>query len=140
MEKGTIIIRNFYKNLMFYGFKTINEERKRYLDELVNIFASVLRKHTVKDTMIAIILWLTYNSQEYGLLNGDEQAYFLINIVDPNLLFLEAHEVANTKDDEKLLCIKYFNIYDPILIKLERKYNTYFNIYDLDEIWSFNRL
>ena len=138
-DNKLMMINYFYKNLNYYGFKTINSERKNYLNEIIISYYNDLYSNNIKETMYKTILWLYTNAKKLNIKNGDEFAYIYINIVDPRLLFLEVHEIANTKEEEKGFSLNNFGIYDPALIKIEMKFNEKFKLYNLDELWEYNR-
>ena len=142
MAKDNVLmfINHFYSTLNYYGFKTISEERKNYLNEIIMQNYNSLYQEDLKSRMYKTIIWLYTNSKKLALKNGDELAYIYINIVDPSLLFLEVHEVANTKEEEKGFCYNNFGLYDPALIRLETKFNEHFRLYNLDELWDYGRV
>lgn len=135
-------ILRFYKYLGKINFKSIDLNRKEELDRLVKKYYTLFHSQTIGlgtlMTMTAEKLTTSYKC--YGLLNKEEAAYFYINIVDPNLLFLEAYESANRTFEVKQLCLDNFEIYDKYLILLEKEFNKYFMIYDKDELWSRDQI
>ena len=79
---------------------------------------------------------LTTSYKNFGLLNGDEVAYFFIKLVDPELLFLEVYESANKVQEIKDYCLCNFRIHDKFLIYLEKCYNIKFKEYSPDDLWA----
>ena len=61
-------------------------------------------------------------------------------MIDPDLLFLEAYESANTQDELKAFCFQNFGIYDPIMIKLEKEFNKKFLSLSDADLWSRERI
>ena len=55
----------------------------------------------------------------FGVESWEEKAYFYIKMLDPDFLFLEAHETANKLSETKELCNLNFHVYDPMIIYLE---------------------
>ena len=132
------VINNFYRNLSFTNFESIDEERLKELDKLVLIYRSLFTSQTV-----GLLSLMTYTAERlnasyrnYGLRNGDEKAYFYMKVVDPNLQFLEVYESANRVEDVKELCKLNFRIHDKFLIFLEKTYNNKFHEYDPDDLWT----
>jgi len=139
------ILISFYRNLNFKGFKTITDERKKELDKIVLKWFSFLHSANVYDdrnlAFMSRVAWrLICDSQVFGLENGDEIAYFFVNIVDPDLIFLECYEAANFKEDLIKYCQINFHIYDAKMIIIERYYNLRFKIYNPDELWTLERI
>lgn len=80
------------------------------------------------------------SAKSFGLHNDDEKAYFYIKMIDPEFLMLEAYESANTKEELMHFCINNFGFYDKFLIGLEKKCNKRFNLIEIDELWSRERI
>ena len=83
---------------------------------------------------------LTISYKTYGLLTKSEAAYFYINIIDPNLLFLEIYEAANMVQERRNFSFLNFGIYDQYLMYLEKMYNNYFLDYNPDDLWSREKI
>lgn len=136
INKGSI--SKFYKTLKFTGFKKISQERKDELDIIVSKYEYYFKNMT--DTKLALMSLLAdrliTSSKTYGLLNGDEQAYFFVKMIDPELNHLALYEASNKIEDIKNNAIKDFNFYDKNLIILEKYLNERFHEYDVDDLWS----
>ena len=76
----------------------------------------------------------------YGPKTIEEKALFYILMVDPNFLFLEVYEIANTIDERKYLAKLNFNLIDEKLMMLEKKCNNEFKFYNEDDFLSFERI
>ena len=136
------ILKRFYRNLLFTGFKTIDEKKQKILDDLITKWHVFFykAKRSKFDLAVIVAYRLIFDTDFYEMLTGDEMAYFFIKIVDPDLLALECYEAANTKNELRDLLLKNFGYCDTKLIFLEKHFNTYFNIYDKNEIWSLDRI
>lgn len=135
---NTNSILNFYKYLKFTGFKAVSPERKDELDALVEMHKFYFTKNTSGKLALITLLSerLTTSPKNYGLLNGDEQAYFFVKMVDPELQHLAVYEAANNAKDIKELAIKNFGFYDKYLVMLEKYLNKRFQEYDIDDLWD----
>lgn len=136
INKNSIL--NFYRQLKFTGFLKITDERKAELDEIVAKNSTYFKNVTDNSSALMSLLSdrLTTSAKRYGLLNGDEAAYFFIKVIDPELQRLAVYEAANMTGEVKELSIKNFHQYDKYLIVLEKYYNKRFQEYDIDELWS----
>lgn len=139
--KSTIDLKTilkFYRIINFHGFDEITDERREELDEIVlknkRFFISQATCRQALMTFLASKM--ITSSKNYGLKNGAEQAYFFINVLDPELQVLAVYEAANTQEEIKDLNLKNFYIYDKFLIALEKSYNVRFQKYQEDELWS----
>lgn len=132
------VILKFYRLLRLTSFRSISDERRKELDDIVEHYRYFFVSQTCGTfnlmTLVAERLITSYKN--YGLQNDDEKAYFYIKIVDPNLMFLEVYEAANKKDEIKDLCLKNFHLHDKYIIYLERLLNNRFQDYDPDDLWS----
>ncbi len=131
-------INNFYRILRYQRFTTISEERKVELDALVEKWRYFFQNQTSgkQALMTYVAEKLTVSSKSIGLVNGDESAYFYVKMVDPELKFLEAYEMANKKEEIKQICEMNFGFYDMALIKLEYFLNLHFMEYEKDDLWT----
>lgn len=131
-------ILNFYKTLKFTDFVTITPERKEELDEIVNKNMAFFKNQTEGTLSLMTLLAerLTASYKRFGLLNGDEKAYFFIKVLDPTLQHLSVYEAANTVSQLKELCLKNLKIFDKYLIFLEKSYNEKFQEYEIEDLWS----
>lgn len=119
-------ILNFYKNLKFTGFKTISPDRKKELDVIVEKNIYYFRNNTeTKLTLMTVLAEkLTTSAKNYGLLNGDEQAYFFVKMLDPELKYLILYDISNNTEDIKPG--RKIEFYDKYLIILEKYYYRQF--------------
>lgn len=133
-------IRNFYRVVKFRNFNTLDIERKEIIDSTLPSWIEYFNERSTGylTRMTLAAERLTTSPKTYGLLNGDEQAYFFIKIVDPDFLMLEVFEVARTQDEIKDLCIKNFGFYDRVMIHLEQKCNSKFKMYE--DLWTLERI
>lgn len=131
-------ILNFYKTLKFTNFATITPERKEELDDIVNKNMPFFKNQTEGPLSLMNLLAerLTVSYKRFGLLNGDEKAYFYIKILDPTLQHLAVYEAANTVLEQRELAKKNLNIFDKYLIFLEKMYNEKFQEYEINDLWS----
>jgi len=134
----TDIILKFYKTMKFTKFKMLNEERKQELDLVVNKWTFFFKENIsgYLSLMVKVSEKLMTSAKSFGLMNGDETAYFYIKLIDPDLKMLEIYECSNTKDEIKSFCLKNFGFYDNFFIFLERCYNERFHEYTSDELWT----
>ncbi len=131
-------INRFYHSLKFTRFNTLTKERAFEIDEYVNNWHTLFYNNSYGflTLMTFTSLELLLRPNKYHLLNDDEKAYFYIKMVDPDLLFLEAYECANTIDERLELLKKNFGFYDSALIYLEKNLNNHFKLYT--NIWDRN--
>ncbi|MBE6156766.1 MAG: hypothetical protein E7161_03360 [Firmicutes bacterium] len=140
------ILISFYKNLHFKGFKTITDDRKKELDDIVLKWFSIFHNtDNINDDknigFMSRVAWrLICDSHYLGLNTGDEIAYFFVNIVDPELIFLECYEAANSKEELLKFCRMNFQTYDAKMIVVEKYYNERFRIFTPDELWTLERI
>lgn len=136
------ILKRFYRNLQFAGFKTIDETKQIELDNLVSAWYDVFHKNNINKFDLAVLVSyrLIFDLKLYDSLSGDEIAYFFIKIVDPDLIALECYEAGNTKKEIRDLLLKNLGFCDTKLIFLEKYYNNYFHVYDINEIWALDRI
>ena len=132
----------FYKMIKNYNFDDITDERLEYLDKVVLKYKLYCTNRTFGYLSRAIFSAerMIVSGRTMGLLNEAEMLYFYINVVDPELKFLEASEVSSKIEDVKAICHENFYYYDGNLIKYERAYNRKFNIIDIDDLWSRNSI
>ena len=123
------------KNLNFYD---ICEERRNELNLIVKYHHKYYSSQTCGPLTMTFFTAdkLIYSAKHYGLHNAAELAYFYINMVDPELKFLEIYECANMQQDVKPMCLANFHYYDAYMIHLERLYNERFEDYTPEELWS----
>lgn len=132
------VILKFYQYLGKIDFTTITPERRNELNKIVAKYNYYFHKNSIGflTLMTFVAERLTTSYKTYGLLDKNEAAYFYINIIDPNLLFLEVYESANMIQEQKDYSFLNFGIYDKYLMYLEKVYNNYFLDYDPDDLWS----
>lgn len=106
-------------------FNEIKRERIECLDYKIEKFkrTSPLLEYNMRVALLytADRLITSYNTV-YGLADINELAYFIINILDPELNMCKLLKKAKTKEELKTLCFQNYKIYPPLLIKLEKKY------------------
>lgn len=141
IEKKNILL-NFYRNLNFKGFKTITEERKEELDKIVLRWFPKFQEYNLTglDLISFVARRLVFSAEFYGLLSGDEKAYFFINMVDPNLIALECYESSSTKKEIEYYSLLNLKFYSKALIVIEKYYNEKFKIFDKGELWALERI
>ena len=117
-------------------FNEIERERIEELDYKIDKFrrTSPLLEYNMRVALLytADRLITSYNTI-YGLKDEHEMAYFIINVIDPELSLLALYKEAETKEDLKSSCFKKFKIYPPLLIKLEIKYTEYLRSLGTDD-------
>jgi len=128
----------FYQSLNFTNFESITDERKLELDKIVKIIGKKLSaKINGKLSLMTLIAErLTTSYKYYGLLNGDEKAYFFIKIIDPELDFLKAYESGNKLEEIREYFLRTYQLFDIQLIRLEKAYNDKFNEYELENLFN----
>lgn len=131
-------IKNFYSTIKYTHFKGLSDERRIELESILNNWRHFFEAElgTFGDKMTFAAERLTTSSKRFGLNNGDETAYFYFRMVDPEFLFLEAYENANTKEEFQSLCKENFGHVDAVITRLEKEANERFqlvNPYDLIE-------
>lgn len=131
-------ISNFYKHLKFTGFVKISDERKEELDIIVSNNITYFTNITENKLSLMSLLAdrLTTSYKNYGLLNGDEKAYFWIKLLDPKLQHLAVFEATSKTSEVKKMIIKNLDFYDKRLLLLEQYYNKRFHEYEEEELWS----
>lgn len=106
-------------------FSEIKRERIECLDYKIDKFkkTSPLLEYNMRVALLytADKLIASYNTV-YGLTDINELAYFIINVLDPELSLYELLKRVKTKEELKTLCFQKYKIYPPLLIKLEKKY------------------
>jgi len=136
------VILRFYHYLGKVDFTSITSDRRKELDKIVAkhtyYFQTQSAGFLTLMTFVAERLTISYKT--YGLLTKSEAAYFYINIIDPNLLFLEIYEAANMVQERRNYSFLNFGIYDQHLMYLEKMYNNYFLDYNPDDLWSREKI
>ena len=115
------IINKFYSSLKFNKFKNISKERMAEIDNIATYWSERLR-YNDNDTptvMTIIVNQLFASRQKFNLVNDDEVLYFYIKVVDSKFKFLELSQIAKDKKELVILLIRYFGIYDNVIIYLE---------------------
>ncbi len=116
------IMKKFYQFLDFSRFNTLSLERMQEIDKLIISFKN--RTNSKYNNRMSVMSYtanrLMTSSQQMGLLNGDEIAYFYIKVVDDSLLFLELATLAEDKDELRELCKRKFGVYDNVIIHMEK--------------------
>ena len=132
------VILKFYQYLGKIDFTTITNDRRKEIDLIVAKHNYYFKTNSIGflTLMTFVAERLTTSYKTYGLLDKNEAAYFYINIIDPNLLFLEVYEAANMKQEQKDFSFLNFGIYDKYLMFLEKTYNDYFLDYNPNDLWS----
>lgn len=137
-KKETLV--KFYNMIKSCDFSSIDVERRKELDHIIQYHIYYYRSRTYGTLSMSFFTAdkLIASSRSYGLINPAEMAYFYINMVDPDLKFLEIYELANMKEDIKPMCFANFHYYDSFIIQLEKEYNDYFNVFEPEALWSRN--
>ena len=135
-------IRNFYRSIKYSHFLNLTPERAAEIDALVDKWRHFFEMdiHSVGQKMTFASERLTTSAKQFKLFTGDEALYFYIKMVDPDFLFLEAYESANTRDQFVALCRRNFGIVDSIFTHLEKEINSRFGIFKEDDLWSRDRI
>ena len=120
INKDTIV--RFYKLLNYPTFDSLDEQRISELDESIRKDRPGYVNRTIGrlSLMTRVSEKVYVSNQRLGLNTTDEQAYYYVKIIDPDFLFLEAFESANTAEELKALCKQNFGFCDGYLIKLEK--------------------
>lgn len=135
-------IRNFYQNLHFTNFIFLTNDKMAEIDETVrrNRYYFLSRTLSVAQIMTLAAEKLTTSRANFGLTRGDEVAYFYMRLVDPDFLFLEVYECANTKNEIVAMSKETFRLCDQHLIYIERMYKKRFHPQELEDIWARGRI
>lgn len=138
-NKDTIV--RFYKLMNFTTFNELSEERRAEIDAYVNKW-----RFFFNNRCLGLRALMTFTAEKmissngyYGPKTSQEKMYFYIKMVDPQLYFLEAHESANTMEEERNLCLLNFRIYDPYLIKYEKVLQRELGQFQ-EELWTLDRI
>ena len=135
-------IRNFYRSVRYSHFLNLTPQRALEIDALVDLWRHFFEMdiNSVGQKMTFAAERLTTSAKQFKLFTGDEALYFYIKMVDPDFLFLEAYESANTREQFVALCKRNFGIVDSIFTHLEKEINSRFKIYKDEDLWSRNRI
>lgn len=128
----------FYKSLTNINYNDLTEERIKEINTLVSVWKEYFNVgiKNIKSLIFMSAHTLLFAKEKIGLKNDAEVIYFFIQMVDPSFMFLEAYECANTKEELKELCLKNFELYDPIIINFEKSLNKLFNFINIDDLWT----
>ena len=138
-NRETIIRCYRYANVSC--FSDLTEEQMQLLDAAVEKW-----RYYFTNSSIGILSMMTFTAEKMLSSNGRytavtplEKMYFYVRMIDPEFLFLEAHESGNTIEEIKQLCIQNFRVYDPTLIRHEKEIlkvmkNAPDNLWDLERI------
>ena len=135
-----VAIKNFYRSIKYSHFLNLTPERVEEIEALIDKWRHFFETNivTTGQKMTFVAERLTTSAKQFKLFTGDEILYFYIKMVDPDFLFLEAYESANTRDQFVAICKKNFGLVDSILTHLEKEANSRFQIIKDDELGSRN--
>lgn len=133
-------IAKLYCYIRNYTFESLSDEKIKELDDFVDYW-----RYYFTNDYAGLLSTMTFTAEKmivsngrYGVKTWEEKAYFYIKIIDPDFLFLEAHETGNTMQEIKDLCKLNFGIYDPYLIELEKR--LYKRLQIKEDLWSRERI
>ena len=131
-------IKNFYRSLKYSHFLNLTPERAKEIDGLVDKWRYFFETdiNSIGQKMTFASERLTTSAKQFKLFTGDEALYFYIKMIDPDFLFLEAYESANTREQFVALCKRNFGIVDSIFTHLEKEINSRFQMYKAEDLWS----
>ncbi|MBQ6841285.1 MAG: hypothetical protein IJO63_04130 [Bacilli bacterium] len=138
-RKETIL--SFYRYVWKSDFASIDEEKMKALDEAVEYWRYFFtgKSSSLLSMMTFAAEKMISSNGRYTAVTHAEKAYFYIKMIDPELLFLEAHESGNTMEEIRDLCMLNFKLYDPNLIRLEQR--LYRVLKDVPEdLWTLERI
>ena len=117
-KKQTVV--HFYSHIINVNLNNLTDEQIESLEDAVRNWSHFFNHetHGILSRMTFTAEKMTISNGTYGPKTWEEKLYFYIRMVDPNFLFLEAHESGNTMDEIKKLCKLNFGIYDPYIIQL----------------------
>ena len=135
-----IVIR-FYRMMQTSRFANLDENKMKELDCAVESWRSFFigKSSNLFSLMTFTAERMITSNGRYTAVTPEEKMYFYIKMVDPDLLFLEAHESGNTMDEIKQLCILNFKLYDPFLIRYEKALHKVL-IDAPEDMWTLERI
>ena len=135
-------IKYFYHSIKYSHFLNLTPDRVAELDSIVDkwrhFFESDVTGYGKRMTFVAERL--TTSAKKFELTTDDEKLYFYVKMIDPNFLFLEAFECANTREEFIALCKKNFYIIDSVIARLEKEINARFRLIENSDLLSRNQI
>lgn len=133
---------SFYKYVADADFSSLSDEDFKTIQSYVKKWTYFFKNKTCGLTSLMAFTAekMRISNGYYGPKTKDEKALFYILMVDPDLLFLEVYESANTINERRDLAHINFRIVDIHLMHLEKTLNEQFKIYDPNDIWALDRI
>lgn len=119
----------FFERNKFYGFKKIDEERKKEIENLASLWNSENKNLNPKEKIYQIYYFLnTITSQANGNIKLHDESYlFLLLAFDPKLLLLQIYfEEALISEIGKRFQEEFGFKLNPKFLQLEKYYNLRF--------------
>ena len=138
-NKETIL--RVYKYVWHSNFEELTDDKIHELNNAVEFwrYFFVNKSSNLLSMMTEAAEKMITSNGRYTAVTHAEKAYFFIKLIDPDFLFLEAHESGNTMEEIRELCLLNFRLYDKNLIRLEQR--LYKTLKDVPEdLWTLERI